>query len=396
MVGGAYEPFTGDFDGDGRRDVFWYGPGHRRDVLWYGATGGFTPGKAPVGGTYRPLVGDFGGDGPDDVLWWAPGGRGDVLWFGRAGRRFTSRPTTLDLGYERALPLRRDMLRDHYNPYGFIAHAFGSVGGRSYTNTLEAFRRNHRRGFRVFEGDNVLLADGTVVLAHDGLEANYGLRKRFRQATWGNLAGRRYLGRYTVLRSKDALALLRDHPLSFLVLDPKYDGPKIFRTYVRQANAMGRPDLLKRVLPHVADQAELDAMRAYYPLRNYLLALYHTQGLNRMDDAQVVAFVRRNRTPAVMMWWRRRDFSISLADNGLRRRRYRTEFAKRLQAAGAVVSVHSLTSPTDITRFWRRGIGVYSDETFPRGSGPPPVDGPPPVLQTPEFGTRSEETSPPA
>ena len=32
-----------------------------------------------------------------------------------------------------------------------------------------------------------------------------------------------------------------------------------------------------RLLPHVADQAELNALRIYYPLQNYVLALYHTR-----------------------------------------------------------------------------------------------------------------------
>jgi hypothetical protein len=83
---------------DGRRDVFWYGPGAAADRLWYGGAGGrFTTAPAAVHGSYRPLVADFGGDGPDDVLWWAPGAAGDVLWFGRGSRRFTSRWTTVDL-----------------------------------------------------------------------------------------------------------------------------------------------------------------------------------------------------------------------------------------------------------------------------------------------------------
>ena len=67
-------PVLGDFDGDGRRDVLWYGPGAAADRLWYGGAGGrFTTAPAAVHGSYRPLVADFGGDGPDDVLWWRPG-----------------------------------------------------------------------------------------------------------------------------------------------------------------------------------------------------------------------------------------------------------------------------------------------------------------------------------
>jgi hypothetical protein len=186
------EPFTGDFDGDGRRDVFWYGPGGAGDRLWYGGAGGrFATAAATVNGSYQPLVADFGGDGPDDVLWWAAGPAGDVLWFGRGTRRFTSRWTTADLDYQRAAAVRPEALASGYDPYGFVAHAMGSVSGLLYSNSLEAFQRNLGRGFRVFECDNVLLADGTALVAHDGLEANYGLDKPFRDATWPELAGRR-------------------------------------------------------------------------------------------------------------------------------------------------------------------------------------------------------------
>jgi len=105
------------------------------------------------------------------------------------------------------------------------AHAFASIDGHTYTNSLEAFQRN------------------------------YGLNKPFQEATWADLAGHRYLGRYTILRSQDLLRLLIDHPDIFVIPDLKWSGPEILRTYVRQAAALGRQDLLERLLPHVDDQA---------------------------------------------------------------------------------------------------------------------------------------------
>jgi VCBS repeat protein/glycerophosphoryl diester phosphodiesterase family protein len=383
------EPFGGDFDGDGRRDVLWYGAGGAGDLVWYGAASSrFAPAAATVRGSYRPLVADFGGDGPDDVLWWAPGPAQDVLWFGRSSRRFTARWTTLDLDYQRAAAIRPEALAEAYDPYGFVAHAFGSIHGLAYTNSLEAFQRNYDRGFRVFECDQVLLADGTVLVAHDGLEANYGLAKPFKQATWADLAGHHYRGSLTILRSQDVLGLLAAHPDLYVIPDPKYGRPQIYRTYVRQAAAMGRLDLLERLMPHVADQAELDALRVWYPLRNYVLALYHSQAQNRLDDAAAVGFVRRNRTPAVMMWWRDRDPTLSLAANGRQGRRYRRSFAEALAAAGAITYVHSLADPAEIRRFQGLGIGVYSDEPFP------PLDAGAATLQLPAFGP--EASRPPA
>jgi len=362
-VSGTYAPFTGDFNGDRRRDILWYGPGAGRDVAWYGrADGRFTAASLTVRGTYQPYVGDYGGDGPHDVLWYAAGDPNDILWFGHADRRFTSRETTVDIGYTRAPPLRPEALANQYDPFGFVAHAFGAIDGRVYSNSLEAFQRNYGRGFRVFEVDLVRLADGTALAAHPGLEANYGLNKPFKEATWADLAGHRYLDRYTVLRSQDLVRLLREHPDAYFILDSKWSRLEIYQTFLRQAPERS---VRERILPHVEDRAELTAFRTAYPLQNYMVALYHTQAQNRYDDPVAVDFTRRYRAPALMMWWRDRDPSLTLAANGREDRRYRPSFTNALRGAGANVYVHSLGDPAQIQRFWDLGIGVYSNEPFP-------------------------------
>jgi glycerophosphoryl diester phosphodiesterase len=362
-VAGTYQPFTGDFDGDGRRDILWYGPGGGYDVTWYGRSDGtFGAAATTVNGTYQPYVGDYGGDGPNDIFWYAPGGPDDVLWFGRTNRVFTSRATTLDIGYTRAPPLRPQALTSGYNPYGFVAHAFGAIDGRTYTNSLEAFQRNYGRGFRVFEVDLVRLADGTALLAHDGLEANYGLNKKFVDATWADLAGHKYLGQYTILRAQELAGLLRNHPDMYVILDSKYARLDIYKKMLQYAPERS---LRERIFPHVEDRAELEEFRTAYPLQNYMLALYHTQAQNRYEDPIAGDFTARYRAPGVMMWWRDRNLSISLAANGREGRRYRPSLAAALKGAGANVYVHSIGEGDVIQSFWDRNIGVYSDDPFP-------------------------------
>src|SRR5690349_2251214 len=82
---------------------------------------------------------------------------------------------------------------DAMQPYGarsaYIAHELGSIDGYAYTNTVEAFQASYRKGFRLFECDLVRLRDGTVLVAHDHLEALYGLKKSFRHATARDVAG---------------------------------------------------------------------------------------------------------------------------------------------------------------------------------------------------------------
>jgi hypothetical protein len=82
--GRTYEPFVGDFDGDGRSDIFWYGEGANPDALWWGTEGaGFRPDdRYQTAGHHLPVIGDFDGDRRDDVVWYGPGPAGDARWWG--------------------------------------------------------------------------------------------------------------------------------------------------------------------------------------------------------------------------------------------------------------------------------------------------------------------------
>ncbi len=54
-----------------------------------------------------------------------------------------------------------------------------------------------------------------------------------------------------------------DHPDVYIIGDFKYSRTELVKAYVRQANARGRPQLIERLLPHVASQKELDAHRTW-------------------------------------------------------------------------------------------------------------------------------------
>ena len=41
--------------------------------------------------TYQPLIGDFNGDGRSDIFWYGRGAAVDRLWRGRADGSFTGR-----------------------------------------------------------------------------------------------------------------------------------------------------------------------------------------------------------------------------------------------------------------------------------------------------------------
>ncbi len=422
---GTYEPVVGDFNGDRRRDVLWYGAAAARDALWYGAAGGGFTGRSvdiatdgvPVGGdfdangtrdvlvygaggardaayygratggfttvglglghTYRPVGGDFDADRHGDVFWYQPGNAFDKIGFG-AGRSFAYRTTTIDIGFTRAAPLQLDAFVHSYSPYGVVAHEMGGINGNTYTNSLDAFLYNYDRGFRVFESDQVILGDGTVLLAHDGLERSYGLDKPFGEATWADVAGHKFNGKYTILRAQDLLELMRDYPDTYIILDFKDDPATTFRKYV--ALAGGDPALIERLFPHVPFAANLRAMRLSYPVQNYVVSLYNSQYSNHLDDPEMVDWARRDRVPSVMMWKGQRDWTITLAANHRKGQRYDDGFVADLRAAGTISYVHTNDDPNRGMTFMQHLVGMYTNVLFP-----PFVPSPTPTVSPPLF-----------
>ena len=128
-ISGTYRPVVGDFNGDGRSDILWYGPGADPDSMWHGvgsarfsnapvnvshrwddvlaadingdrrddvvfynrstgqaslwvwqAGGGFRSQRINPGPGRQPLVGDFTGDGTQNILWYGPGALSDSMW----------------------------------------------------------------------------------------------------------------------------------------------------------------------------------------------------------------------------------------------------------------------------------------------------------------------------
>ncbi len=84
--GAGFRPRVGDFDGDGVKDLLWYGPGDLVDAYWFGTPerrfrGG--PLAAPMGGSRFPVVADLDGDGRSDIFWWDGANASDDIWLTR-------------------------------------------------------------------------------------------------------------------------------------------------------------------------------------------------------------------------------------------------------------------------------------------------------------------------
>jgi hypothetical protein len=136
-LNGLYHPIAGDFDGNGRDDILFYGRGTRADFIWWAGTGGFTSVWTESSGLYEPVAGDFDGDSRDDIFWYGGKSRPDFIWYGNTNRTFTSQSYTFSGAY---LPKAGDFDgdgRDDLLLYGHGSLAdsiMWSNGNRTFTS----------------------------------------------------------------------------------------------------------------------------------------------------------------------------------------------------------------------------------------------------------------------
>jgi alpha-tubulin suppressor-like RCC1 family protein len=102
-------PVRGDFDGDGRQDIFWYVAGSGTDLLWSGKerttpttldADRFVVQTLNISGSYVPAVGDFDADGRDDIFWYGKGSLPDSVWYFTGRGTVASKPVTLGGAYQ--------------------------------------------------------------------------------------------------------------------------------------------------------------------------------------------------------------------------------------------------------------------------------------------------------
>ena len=225
----------------------------------------------------------------------------------------------------------------------FVAHAGGSPQGLEpfeiYTNSRAAFDVSYLNGFRVFEFDLLRLADGTVVAAHDGYEATYGLDRAFGDATRSDVEGLAFQGRYPLLFAADIVELMEEHPDVWVILDSKWEHTEIARTFVELTDDSS---VLDRMVPHLAGPEHVAELAQLYPFPEQMVAIYRWP---LADEAMVETMLLYD-IDNVMMWWDRR---------------WTPRVQALLDEAELNTWVHTPAQAEVIDDFLDRGVRVYSD-----------------------------------
>lgn len=229
-----------------------------------------------------------------------------------------------------------------------IAHALGSIKGRNYTNSAEAFERSLARGARFFEVDLSFTADGDLVCFHTNHEKHLAIETPVTEISTAAFLDLRYDGVFTLMELETLLRRLAPLPETYVITDCKHDFSACMEKVLATAETV-HPDLVGRIIPqfYTADQwrdvARMEA--AHGPFATVIFTLYRAES---SDDA-VVKLTTRRSIPVVTM----------------SKERFNLTLVRRLADEGIDAMIHTVNTPEDIISYVDRGAcGVYSDRFF--------------------------------
>ena len=158
-----------------------------------------------------------------------------------------------------------------YSRGRFIAHAGGAVGGRKYTNSVEAFEAAAST-VKLIELDICRARDGLIV-AHDGLENAYGIKEKFDGITLDEFRSKRFVGKLRTMTLPDLLLRLCRFDTSVILDIKAEDAASYARTIAEISEMTLGLGVRDKLIPQTYCEADLDAASAA-GFENTILALW--------------------------------------------------------------------------------------------------------------------------
>lgn len=213
-----------------------------------------------------------------------------------------------------------------------IMHALGGVGGEDYTNSLEAFELNYRRGRRLFEVDLVFTSDNQLVARHD-----FPLK-----ITSDEFLEQKINGIYTPLSFENILDLMDKYPDVIIITDTKDDFGKSFDEIMKQAESRD-PLLFERIVPQVYNEENIAFLAERSKFEKIIYTLYKTEA----SDQAVYKSAQQNKNIKI----------VTMNED-----RFSEKLTQDLHTLGVEVFVHTLNAGEKITKYLSAGAdGIYTD-----------------------------------
>lgn len=191
----------------------------------------------------------------------------------------------------------------------YIAHAMGGIDEYAYTNSIEAFKANYERGYRLFEVDLLFTSDDILVARHEWSESDY---ERFEQTelidltqiekndreeyvpTLEQFLNMKINGQYTPMTFDDLLNIMQEYPDAIFITDTKWSDDesveKAFTAIVEQTKKVDA-SLLSRLIPQLYTIEMFDVIEEIHEFERYIYTMYQEVGRSNYD---VIEFINEH------------------------------------------------------------------------------------------------------
>ena len=120
------------------------------------------------------------------------------------------------------------------SPNYFIAHAGGSIDGKTYLNCKEGLLQSLENGYKYIELDLALTSDIAVVCLHDWkhFKTLAAIEIDNEPMSLQEFQQQKILGKYTPLTLNDVISIQKEHP--FIIVTDKISNPDILNQYFKE------------------------------------------------------------------------------------------------------------------------------------------------------------------
>lgn len=240
-----------------------------------------------------------------------------------------------------------------YEDNDVIAHALGTVSGRTVTNSKEAFLQSYEDGFKLFEADFSVTSDNKLVVRHGFDEDSYYYVEQTYSGVmdYETFMSTPIRSLYTPLSAADLLELVSKHPDIYLITDTKAETEDeiktVFTLLTEEIEKTGDKSLYSRIIVQLYDENMLKTVKDIYPFSDFIFTLYK---INNVDYDKIGSFCKENGIAAVTV----------------PSEYYTLEAGKTLHSYGLKIYVNTLDRSADIKWYYKIGAdGIYTDYVKP-------------------------------
>lgn len=192
--------------------------------------------------------------------------------------------------------------------YSLIAHAFGRIDDKTYTNSKEALLYNYGLGHRAFEVDFSITADEKLVCLHDwrhgaAIQGRDGEEQALTRTEFESIP---LYEKYTPISVEEVLLFMAEHEDVWIITDSKETAENLvmleFGYIVDMARYLGVEQVLNRISVQIYNPEMYEVICGIYKFPSFIFTLYQYWDGDTKSFPDICRFCAYNDIDIITMW----------------------------------------------------------------------------------------------